>query len=73
MTRPATIKQDDRIISLYASGISPKNIVIKLNLSSIYVVYEAIRRERRKIDRATGLPITKIHQDSPRPKIANSM
>ena len=53
MTRPSTQRQDKRIIKLWEEGMEPKHIWPRLNLSSIYVVYEAIRRHRR---------ITKIAQ-----------
>ncbi len=47
MTRPATQRQDKRIIRIWLEGVQPKHIVARLNLSSIFVVYEAIRRHRR--------------------------
>lgn len=63
MTRPWIKIQDEKILNLWFSGIQPKVIVIRLKLSSISVVYEALRRGRI----AGVVPRrTKIHQDSPR-------
>lgn len=65
--RPHILDQTKEIVALYLGKdcrpISTKDIVIRLNLSSAWVVYEALRRGR-----ILGLVPrrTKIHQNPPR-------
>ena len=44
--RPATARQDQKILKMYFEGIRPKSIVRRLSLLSVHVVYEALRRSR---------------------------
>jgi hypothetical protein len=46
--RLSTIVQDRKIMKLIARGYRPKAIVTRLNLLSVYVVYEAIRRVKNQ-------------------------
>lgn len=46
--RYSTQKQDEQIMVLILKGIPPKTIHKKLNLISINVVYNALRRWRKK-------------------------
>ena len=48
--RISTIRKDVLILTKLDSGITPKRIVVLLNLQSVYVVYNAVRR-RREVSR----------------------
>lgn len=50
MTRPSTDVRDRKILKLYREGVEPKVIWIRLELSNVWIVYEAIQRERKKGD-----------------------
>jgi hypothetical protein len=68
--RPSTLAQDDQIIRSYLyDRIPPKIIVRILNLTSVHVVYEALRRGKM---RGIIPPIPKIPQNSPTTKIKKS-
>lgn len=46
--RYSTQKQDEKIMVLIMRGLPPKTIYKKLNLISVNVVYNALRRWRKK-------------------------
>jgi hypothetical protein len=46
--KPATKKMDARIWKLWKDGEAPKDIKAKLELSSTWVVYHALKRERKR-------------------------
>lgn len=48
MMRPATIIRDAKILILYNKGLKPERIKFVLGLTSVSVVYDARRRDRRK-------------------------
>lgn len=50
MTRTSTEIQDKSIIRLFQKGLTPKRISFMLNLSSVWVVYNAIRRFKEKLN-----------------------
>lgn len=54
--RPSTSYQDRLILLEFDRGIAPKRIVVVLNLSSVWIVYHAIKR--RKFSRENNLPNT---------------
>lgn len=44
--RLSTLKRDARILQLIAKGFSPKEAAHKLGLSSVWVAYDAVKRNR---------------------------
>lgn len=53
--KPFTENLDRVIWELWEVGIAPKDIHTRLNLSSLYVVYNSLHRERRR----RGIPLKK--------------
>ncbi len=55
-SRYHTLKQDSLILGCVSQGTPPKQVARLLNLSSVWIVYAAMKRERRKVPRGTNAP-----------------
>lgn len=63
MIRPSTQRRDTLILKLYYRRLVPKEIMKHLRLANVWIIYDALRRERRGKRRANEFP--KLSQIKP--------
>lgn len=63
MTRPSTLVRDVRILAFYKAGMVPKRIKIRMQLDNVWIVYDALKRDRRQGAKDRRLPIDFKHEN----------
>lgn len=56
MTRPSTDVRDAKIMQLWKVGMVPKMIAFQLKLANVNIVYDALRRDRRRSPDPRSMP-----------------